>query len=272
MPLLARSATCVVLAALAALVFVILQRGLPALSWEMLSTPPSADFFLGGSGGILNAITGSLLMAGAATVLAVLLGLPVALLLQRGLLQPRTASFCRLAFDILQGIPSIVYGVFGFTILLICGLRASLLGGALTLTLLELPLVIRAFDEALRGVPSALTAAARAAGATRLQALLSVGCRQALPGLAAGAILAFGRGIGDAASVLFTAGFSAAVPLAPGDPAATLPVAVFTLVNSHIPRVQERAYAAALVLLVIVLLLSIITRAAARYLGRYRIP
>lgn len=271
-PQLARAATMVVVAALAAIVMVILRHGLSSFSWEMMVTPPASGFFLGGGGGILNAIVGSLLMAGGATVLAVLLGLPVALLLQRGLLAPRTAALCRLAFDILQGVPSIVYGAFGFTVLLVLGMRASLLAGTLTLALLELPLAVRAFDEALRGVPAALLDTARATGATRVQALLSVACRQALPGMAAGVILAFGRGIGDAAAVLFTAGFSVAVPLSPGAPAASLPVAVFFLINSHIPRVQERAYAAALVLLLIVLGLSVLTRLAARWLGRYRIP
>lgn len=272
MPRLARAATLLVLTLLAALLYVIARRGWPALSWEMLSTPPASGFFLGGGGGIRNAIVGSLLLAGGATLLAALLGVPVALLLQRGLLAPRTASLCRLAFDILQGIPAIVYGACGFTLLLLTGMRASLLAGMLTLTMLELPLVVRACDEALRGVPTALPAAARAAGATRLQALLAVTCRQALPGFAAAVILAFGRGIGDAAAVLFTAGFSVAVPGALSDPAASLPVAVFMLSNSHIPRVQDRAYAAALVLVVIVLLLSVVTRLAAHRLGRYRIP
>jgi len=272
LPHLARVATLLVLFALGALLAVILQRGAGALTWEMVSTPPAGGFYLGGGGGIGNAIVGSLLMAGSATIAAVLLGFPVALLLQQGLLTPRCASGCRLVFDILQGIPSLIYGVFGFTVLLLTGMRASLAAGAATLALLELPLVVRAFDEALRAVPAALPAAARALGASRLQALLAVSCRQALPGFAAGVILAFGRGIGDAAAVLFTAGFSDAVPLAPGDPAATLLVAVFTLASSHIPRVQDRAYAAAAVLLLIVLALSALTRFAAHRLGRYRLP
>ena len=166
------------------------------------------------------------------------------------------------------GIPSIVYGAFGFTIMLLLGLRASLLGGILALTLLELPIVTRAMDEVIKMIPSELKESAFALGTTRYEVAAKVIVRQALPGIITGTLLAFGRGIGDAAAVLFTAGYTDRLPSSLLRPVASLPLAVFFQLGTPYPEVRQRAYAAALILTIIVLGVSVGSRLLAARLSR----
>jgi len=198
-------------------------------------------------------------MAGA-TILAFIISLPVALALQKEYLSKRFADFTRLILDILWGTPSIVYGAFGFVIMVFLGMRASLLGGIVVLTLLIIPIMIRAMDEAIRLVPFELKEMAYALGTTRTETTLAVVLKQSLPGIFTAVILAFGRGIGDAASVLFTAGYTDEIPTSLLDPVASLPLAVFFPIGTPVPEVQARAYAAALILLFIVMAINIIAR------------
>jgi phosphate transport system permease protein len=242
------------------ILWAIISRGLPSLSWEMISQPPQGGFYMGGGGGILNAILGSLYMAGAGTLIALILGLPIALYLETYLGDSAWGQYVRLALDVLWGIPSIVYGVFGFTLMLALGMRASMLGGIIVLTLLELPIMTRAMDEVIRMMPQDLEQAALALGSTRLEVALRVVTRQMLPGIITAILLAFGRGIGDAASVLFTAGYTDRMPNSLLTPVASLPLAIFFQLSTPFPSVRERAYAAALILTVIVLAVSLGSR------------
>jgi phosphate transport system permease protein len=246
----------------------ILLKGLPALNWDMLTKTPQGGFYLGKEGGILNAIIGSLYLAGGATLLAILVSLPLALYLGTYVRRARWADFVRLSMDILWGIPSIVYGAFGFTIMLALGMRASLLAGILVLTLLEFPIMTRAIEEVVRMVPHDLEQASYALGSTRLETALRVVTRQMLPGIVTAILLAFGRGIGDAASVLFTAGFTDRIPTSLFQPVASLPLAVFFQLSTPFPEVQQRAYASALILTAIVLIISFGSRWLASRLGR----
>jgi len=250
---------------------IVVIKGLPAMNLAMLTQAPKGGYYLGKEGGILNAITGSLYLAGGASLLALLLGLPLALYLGTYLRRSRWANLVRLSLDILWGIPSIVYGAFGFTLMLALGLRASLLGGILALALLELPIMTRAMDEVIRMLPSDLEQAALALGSTRLETALRVVTRQCLPGIFTALLLAFGRGIGDAASVLFTAGYTDRLPSSLLRPVASLPLAVFFQLGTPFPEVQQRAYASALVLTVIVLGISLGSRWLSSRLGRYAI-
>jgi phosphate transport system permease protein len=256
---------------LGAILLTVVRRGLPALSVEMLTQTPKGGYYLGKGGGILNAIVGSLYLAGGGTLIGLLLSLPVVLGLNVYARGTRWAEIVRLSLDVMWGIPSIVYGAFGLTVMLAFGLRASLLAGILVLGLLEMPILIRALDELIRLMPAELEEAAFAVGATRLEAALTVILRQVLPGLATAALLAFGRGIGDAASVLFTAGYTDRIPQSLTDPAASLPLAVFFQLSTPYAAVQQRGYAAALVLTIIVLAISLGWRALARWLGRYSV-
>lgn len=238
------------------ILFTILVKGLPALNLDMLTKTPQGGFYLGKEGGILNAIVGSLYLAGGATLLAILFSLPLALYLGTYVRNSRWANFVRLSLDILWGIPSIVYGAFGFTIMLALGMRASLLAGILVLTLLEFPIMTRAIEEVVRMVPHDLEHASYALGSTRLETALRVVTRQMLPGIVTAILLAFGRAIGDAASVLFVAGFTDRIPTSLFQPVASLPLAVFFQLGTPFPEVQQRAYASALILTAIVLIIS----------------
>jgi phosphate transport system permease protein len=258
--------TVVVLGSLALILTTVAWRGLPALNLDMLTQTPKGGYYLGKEGGILNAIVGSLYLAGGGTALALIVSLPIALYLQLYAVRSRLAELTRLALDVLWGVPSIVYGAFGFTIMLWLGMRASLLGGIIALALLELPIMARGMDEAIATVPTALKEASYALGANRLETALKVVVRQTAPGLLTAVLLAFGRGIGDAASVLFTAGYTDRLPDSLFGPAASLPLAVFFQLGTPFPTVQERAYASALVLTIIVLALSLVSRRLARRL------
>ena len=257
----------IVLGSLFLILGTVIWRGLPALNLAILTQTPKGGYYLGKEGGILNAILGSLLLAGGATILALLISLPIAIYLQLYSGRLRWVELVRLSLDVLWGIPSIVYGAFGFTIMLFLGIRASLLGGIITLALLELPIMVRGMDEAIAMVPIALKEASYALGATRYETAIKVIVRQTAPGLLTAVLLAFGRGIGDAASVLFTAGYTDRLPHSLFDPAASLPLAVFFQLGTPFPAVQERAYASALVLTIIVLALSLISRSLA---GRWK--
>ena len=197
------------------LVFILLTvivKGLPALTWDMLTQTPKGGFYLGKEGGILNAIVGSLYLATGATILALVVSIPIVLYLTTYAHRSRWAGTMRLSLDVMWGIPSIVYGAFAFIIMLAIGMRASLLAGIIVLGLIEMPIMVRAMDEVIRSMPHELREASYSLGATRLETAPKVVLRQALPGIVTAILLAFGRGIGDAAAVLFTAGYTDRMP------------------------------------------------------------
>jgi phosphate transport system permease protein len=253
-------ATVTVLGSLALILGTIVWRGLPALNLAMITQTPKGGYYLGKEGGILNAIVGSFYLAGGGTAVALVLSLPIALYLQIYAARSRRAETARLVLDVLWGIPSIVYGAFGFIIMLALGMRASLLAGIIVLAMLELPIMVRGMDEAIAMVPFALREASLSLGATRLETARKVVLRQTGPALVTAVLLAFGRGMGDAASVLFTAGYTDRLPDSLLSPAASLPLAVFFQLGTPFPAVRQRAYAAALILTVIVLAISLTSR------------
>lgn len=264
------AATAVILAALVLILGAVLVKGLPAMNLAMVTQAPKGGFYLGKEGGILNAILGSLYVTGGATVISFLIALPIVLYLnayaKKG---SRLVTATRFSFDVLWGVPSIVYGAFGFAVMLFFGLRASLLGGIIAVALLMLPIMARAMDEVVRMVPRELLDASYSVGATRLETARKVLARQALPGIMTAVLIAFGRGIGDAASVMFTAGFTDSIPYSLTRPAATLPLAIFFQLGTPVAEVQERAYASALVLTVMILVTSIVARIIGRRFARH---
>jgi phosphate transport system permease protein len=259
------------LAGMGTILTTILQKGFPFLTWQMLTQPSQGGYYLGKEGGIANAILGSLYLACGGTILAMLPGIPIALFLHGGHDRSGWVKTVRLALDILCGIPSIVYGAIGFALMTAMGLRASLLAGIITLAMLELPILIRAFDEVVRTVPKELEQASLGLGATPLETKLFVVILQVLPGLVTALQLAFGRAIGDAASVMFTAGYTDRMPTSLFQPVASLPLAVFFQMNTPYPEVQGRAYASALMLTALVLLISLGSRLLSGRLSRYSI-
>ncbi len=258
-------ATLLVAASLFGVLAIVLIRGLPALTLDMITKTPKGGFYLGKEGGVLNAIAGSLCLGVGATVAALLLALPIVFYLQDeygG--RSRLGDAARLALDVLWGIPSIVYGASVFALMLYFGMRLSLLGGIIALTLVELPIMARAMHEVVRMVPTELKEASYALGATRLETGRKVVWRYALPGIITAMLLAFGRGIGDAAAVLLPVGYTDYMPSSLMEPVASLPLAVFFQIGTPFPQVQQRAYASGAILLAIVLLLSIVCRLLAK--------
>jgi phosphate transport system permease protein len=254
--------TLIIVLVLVHLIWSIVAKGASSLSWQVVSQAPKGTFYFGGEGGgFVNAIAGSFYLAFGATLLAFIVSLPVALFLNIYLIKfPRLLIGCRFFLDVLWGIPSIVYGAFGFLILMYLGYRNSLGAGIVTVAALISPIMIRAMDEVLKTIPIGLQEASYALGSTKTETAYKIFFREALPGLATAILLAFGRGIGDAASVLFTAGFTDLVPHKLSDPTATLPLFIYYQLQSPSENVQNMAYAAAIVLTVIVLIISISTR------------
>jgi len=247
--------------ALLAIIWSIFSNGLGSLNWQMISEVPKGGYYFGKEGGILNAIIGSLYLSLGATVLALVIGLPIALFINIHLSKRRRlVNVVRLILDILWGVPSIVYGAFGFTVMIFFGVKTSLMAGIIVITALILPIMIRSLDEVFKEVPMGLKEASYSLGSTKSETAYKVYVRQCVPGLVTAVLLSLGRGIGDAASVLFTSGYTDNIPTALDQPAATLPLAIFFQLGSPIPEVQNRAYAAAAVLTIIILVISILAR------------
>jgi phosphate transport system permease protein len=254
--------TAIIITALLAIVVSILIKGVPSLTWEIISQTPKGGYYFGKGGGILNAIIGSLYLSGGATLLSLIVSLPLALYMNiHKMKQKKAVNIIRFFLDLLWGVPSIVYGAFGFTIMVFFGLRTSLLAGIFTVTLFIIPIMTRSMDEVLKVIPRGLIESAFSLGSTRSETAYRVILKQCFPGLITAVLLAFGRAIGDAAAVLFTAGYTDYIPNSLTQPTATLPLSVFFQLGSPIPEVQNRAYASALVLTAIVLIISIVSRA-----------
>ena len=243
------------------LLFVVFKKGIAALSFDTIFRLPKGGYYFGGEGGILNAIVGSLYLSVGATLLAIVIGLPAALFINVQLIRlKRTQDLIRYLLDALWGIPSIVYGAFGFAVMLYFGLNASLLAGIITVALLITPILVRAFDEILKTIPVELQEASFSLGSTRSETAMRVLFKQGFAGFITALLLAFGRGIGDAASVLFTAGYTDNIPVTFDEPVATLPLAIFFQLSSPIEEVRQRAYAAAVVLTIFILIISVTAR------------
>ena len=253
--------TLMIAVSLLLLIASILVKGLPAISWEMISQTPKGGYYFGKEGGILNAIVGSLYLSLGATFLAFIIGLPVALLINIHLINRiRFVNAVRFLLDLLWGVPSIVYGAFGFTLMIYLGLRTSLLAGIITVTLFIIPIMVRGMDEVFKTVPKGLYESAMSLGSTKSETAYIVFFRQCIPGIMTAILLSFGRAIGDAASVLFTTGYTDYIPTSLSQPTATLPLSIFFQLSSPIDEVKARAYASAVVLTVIVLAVSILSR------------
>ncbi|MCC8154560.1 MAG: ABC transporter permease subunit [Tannerellaceae bacterium] len=263
--------TLIVIGFLGSILWTIIKYGIPSLTWEMVSSLPSGGFYIGKEGGVLNAIVGSLYIVGASTLLGLLISIPIVFYSNIYLKKnSKIAYFIRLAFDVLYGIPSIVYGAFGFTIMIALGLRTSLLGGIIVITLLIIPIMVRSMDEVASQISKDLLDATFSLGATRWETIRVV-LYQIAPGIATATLLSIGRAIGDAAGVMFTAGFTDSIPTSFGQPAATLPLSIFFQLSSPSPEVRDRAYAAALLLTLIVLVLSVSGRLIMKYFSKNKI-
>lgn len=269
--LLMQLSTIIIVGGLLSIVIVVFVKGAPALNVQMITQTSNGGYYLGKEGGILNAIVGSLDLAGGATAIAITISIPAALYLNEYASRSRFAAFTRSSLDLLWSVPSIIYGVFGFILMVYLGLGTSLLAGIIALTFLELPIMIRAMDEVLRTVPQMLKEASYSLGATKLETAVRTVIRQALPGLMMAILLALGRAMGDAASLLFTAGYTDRLPISLFEPVASLPLAVFFQLGTPFPAVQQRAYASGFILLALILSISVGSRLLTKRFGRFTI-
>lgn len=259
----------VVLAFLAWIVVDITCKSLPSLNLEVLAELPKSG---GRAGGILNAIVGSIFISG----LAILIVAPISLLTSIFIVEygkPKLiAKAVSFSSEVLAGIPSIIFGFYGFVVfVLVMRFGLSVLSGALAIAALELPIAIKASEEALRMVPQSVREASLSLGATRWQTAIKVVTRQALPSLVTANLLAFARGMGEAAPLLFTSGYSNFIPSSLWSPSATLPLAVYYLISTPFPEAHARAYVAAFILIVIVLAINWSTRLLSRRVAKFSV-
>lgn len=253
-------AAVIVMGVLLCIIGTIFYKGFPALNIEMITKVPGGGFYLGKEGGVLNAIVGSLYIICGSVLISLVISVPLVMYINFHL--PKKSIFAgtiRFSLDILFGVPSIVYGAFGFALMVYLGIKASLLGGIIAVALLIMPIMMRSFDEVTRLLSRDLPDALLSLGATKYE-MIKVILRQLMPGLITSILLAVGRGIGDAATVLFTAGYTDNIPTALNQPAASLPLSIFFQLGSPVEEVQNRGYASAILLTVIILILSFSAR------------
>ena len=252
-------AVLLALVPLALVLFYVISQGISSLNWAFFTHMPAPVGEHGG--GMANAIVGSLMVTGIGAVGAIPVGL-IAGIYASEFRGTRLASATRFAADTLNGVPSIVIGVFAYGIAVLPFHRFSALAGGVALGIMMLPLVMRTTEELLLLVPYTLREGALALGATRARAVLTVVVPAALPGIMTGILLALARVAGETAPLLFTALNNQFFTSDPRQPIATLTVQVYTYANSPSPDWHRQAWAGALVLVTLVLTCSLLARLA----------
>jgi phosphate transport system permease protein len=242
----------------AVLVFIlafILSHGLPHLTWTFLTQSPTS---MGREGGIFPMILGTILVAGLAVLVAAPIGVATAVYLTEYTREGRLTTVIRFGADCLAGVPSIIFGLFGFVFFAITlGMGLSVLSGSLTLALMVLPTIIRTSEEAIRSVPTAYREVSFGLGSTRWQTVIYVVLRSALPGISTGIVLSLGRSISETAAVMLTAGSALRLPRSLFDSSRTLALHFYLLSREGIS--MPNAYATASVLIIAILALNLLS-------------
>lgn len=252
------------------LVFIIgfvLTRGAGTLSWEFLFSSPRHS---GALGGILPTVVSTIYVSAAAVLLAAPLGVSAAIYLAEYTKESRLTRAIRSGTEALAGIPSIIFGLFGFALFVTTlGMGWSILSGGLTLGLMILPTVIRTSEEALRSVPRYYRDVAQSLGASKWQSIRTVVLPAAAPGVMTGVVLGIGRAVSETAAVIFTAGVALKMPWSLFDSARTMSVHFYTLTMEGIS--DEMAYGTASVLVMTILFINVAAYAIMnRLTRRYR--
>jgi phosphate transport system permease protein len=250
--------TIITIVPIFAVVILIIIKGLPAISWEFLTSFPTDGMK---AGGIYPAIIGTIYLTIGTAIFSVPLGIGAAIYLSEYAPDNRWTRAIRIAIINLAGIPSVVYGLFGlgmFVIFLKFG--TSILAGSLTLSIMTLPVIISTAEEALRAVPQSFRVVSISVGATRWQTIRRIVIPQSLPGIITGVILGLERAAGETAPILFTAAvfFLPNLPQSPLDPTMALPYHLF-VISTQVPSMPiEIQYGTALVLIGFVLGMNLI--------------
>ena len=264
-----RLATYFIVGVVGWIVFDIVVKGLPVISWEFLTAAPRRS---GAEGGILPAIVGTLCLVIGTIAVALPLGMASAIYLSEYAGSGRLTRLIRLAITTLAGVPSIVFGLFGLGLfVLFLQFGTSILAGSLTMACMILPTIIVASEEALRAVPQTFREASLALGASKWRTIWDNVLPYALPGMLTGSILGIGRAAGETAPILLTAAafFLPKLPTSVMDQVMALPYHLYVLATQHpdIEKVRPMQYGTALVLLIMVLglnLVAILIRARLR--------
>jgi phosphate transport system permease protein len=247
------------------ILFFVVTQGILSLSWDFFTHMPAPVGELGG--GMANAIAGSLIMVGVGALLAVPVGV-IAGVYAAEFSYTKLAGAVRFAADTLNGVPSIVMGVFVYSIAVLPFKQFSALAGAIALGVMMIPIIARTTEELLKLVPVSLREGALALGATRGWAMVTVVLPAAAPGIITGILLALARIAGETAPLLFTAFNNRFFSARLDQPMSSLTVQVYTYANSPYEDWHRQAWAGALVLVALVLLCSVSARLATRRLER----
>ena len=251
--LLLGGATLLTLLVLVYIVVFVLHKGLPVVNWQFLFTAPRE---MGRAGGIFPTLVGTILLPLLAVAIALPLGVGTAVYLTEYTRETGLTRVIRFGTDCLAGVPSIIFGLFGFIFFVVMlHMGWSLLSGGLTLAIMILPTIIRTSEEAIRAVPYAYREVSFALGATRWSTVVKVVLPNALPGIVTGVMLGIGRSIGETAAVIFTAGSSLRLPASVFDSVRTMSVRFYLLAREGISN--ENAYGTAAVLILSVLLVNL---------------
>jgi phosphate transport system permease protein len=261
------AATLLALVPLVLIVYYLLKKGLGSWSPSFFTTDPTGNTFFKNStiGGIKSAIFGTIEMVALASAIAIPLGTGVALWLVEYGRSSRFAQTVRFFVDVLTGVPSIVFGLFVY-IVLVVGTHSTYAGykGSIALSLLMLPVIIRSAEVILMLVPAGLRESALALGSPRWRVIAKVVLPTALPGMVTGVLLAVARAAGETAPLLFTAASTHKTTTDLGAFMNSLPVQIYSDVTSPTASVVDRAWGAALTLVVLILLLNLIARLISR--------
>jgi phosphate transport system permease protein len=238
------------------ILFQILKEGLPVLKLSFFTESPKS---MGREGGILSTIIGTL----ALTVVAILVGAPLgvgtAIFLREYTRESKISRMIRFGTDCLAGVPSIIFGLFGFVFFVIkLNMGWSILSGGLTLAAMILPTVISTAEESIKAVPYSYREVSYSLGGTRWQTVTRVVLPNALPGIFTGILLSIGRSIGETAAVILTAGSSLVMPTSLFSPIRTMSVHFYILAREGIS--MEMAYGTGAALILLVLIINIITQ------------
>ncbi|HEX2961720.1 MAG TPA: phosphate ABC transporter permease PstA [Ignavibacteriales bacterium] len=246
-------ATALVLLILVFIIFFILEKGLPVINLQFLTSNPQE---MGRSGGIFPTIIGTVVLTFVALLIATPLGVFTSVYLSEYTKETLLTKIIRFGTDCLAGIPSIIFGLFGYIFFVITlQMGWSILAGSLTLAVMVLPTIIRTSEEAIRAVPKVYREVSFSLGASGWQTVRKVILPNALPGIVTGVMLSIGRSIGETAAVIFTAGSSLRIPTTAFDSVRTMAVHFYLLAREGIS--QENAYGTAATLIIAVLIVNL---------------
>jgi phosphate transport system permease protein len=247
--------TVVTVAILVFIIFFILRKGLPAINVDFLTKNP-VD--MGKGGGIFSTVIGTVVLTALAILIATPLGVGTAIYLTEYTWENTLTRVIRFGAECLAGIPSIIFGLFGFILFVTkLGFGWSILSGGLTLAFMILPTLIRTSEEAIKSVPASYRQVSFSLGGTKWQTVTRVVLPSALPGIVTGIILSVGRSIGETAAVIFTAGSALRIPTSLFSSSRTMSVHFYILAREGIS--MSRAYGTAAILIIAILAVNIAT-------------